>query len=175
VVVFVIAGMALDAIYNGIRGARVGTRQRWAGVLVVGLLLVSSLQNYNLVFDKFATQFMAGAWNTSDMGKVIRSFVAAGNDPDNAFVVPFPYWVDTRLVGIQTGYPTKDYALWRDDLPKTQTVVGNKLFIVKDEDKETLAALAKLYPSGLLGQFTSPLEGKNFWIYTVSDNQALKP
>jgi 4-amino-4-deoxy-L-arabinose transferase-like glycosyltransferase len=175
VVVFVIAAQALDAIYNGVRGARNGPRQGWAGALVIGLLLLSSLQNYNLVFDKFATQFMAGAWNTSDMGKVIRSFVTAGNSPDNAFVVPYPYWVDTRLVGIQAGYPTKDYALWRDDLPKSQSVVGNKLFIVKEEDRESLDILLKLYPAGLLGQFTSPLEGKNFWIYTVSGNPALKP
>jgi hypothetical protein len=175
VVVFVIAAMALDGIYVALRGMRGGFRRGFAVVLVAGLLVVSSLQNYNLVFDQFATQFMAGAWNTSDMGNVIRSFVDAGNSPDNAFVVPFPYWVDTRLVGIQAGYPTKDYALNRDDLPKTQPIPGNKLFIVKEDDKDTLDALHNLYPTGLTGHFTSPLEGKNFWIYTVPSNQTVNP
>jgi len=178
VIVFVIAALALDGIYAGLRGlrrARGGFRQNFAIIVVTGLLLVSGLQNYNLVLDKFATQFMAGAWNTSDMGNVIRSFVDAGNSPDNAFVVPFPYWVDTRLVGIQAGYPTKDYALNRDDLPKTLSITGNKLFIVKEDDKDSLDALHNLYPAGLLGHFTNPLEGKNFWIYTVPSNQTVNP
>jgi hypothetical protein len=173
VVVFVIAGMALDGIYTGLK--RVRGRQGLAVGLVACLLLVSSLQSYNLVFDQFATEFMNGAWNTSDLGNVIRSFVSAGNSPDNAFVVPYPYWVDTRLVGIQAGYPIKDYALSRDDLPKSLSVTGSKLFIVKEEDRETLSNLHQLYPTGLLGHFTSLLEGKNFWVYTVPDNELVIP
>lgn len=175
VVVFVIAGMALEGIYQAVRGTQKNSRQGLALILVVVLLLMASLQNYNLVFDQFSTQFLQGAWNTSDMGRVIRAFVSAGNSPDNAFVVPFPYWVDTRLVGIQTGYPTKDYAMWREDLPKTESITGSKLFIVKEEDQATITTLRSLYPAGLLGHFTSPIEGKNFWIYTVPDNQAAVP
>ena len=172
VFVFVIAAMALDGIYTSLKSARV-----WRGaatVVVAGLLLASSLQNYNLVFDKFSTQFMLGAWNTSDIGNVIHAFVLEGNSPDNAFVIPYPYWVDTRLVGIQAGYPTKDYAISRDRLADTQSVAGNKLFIAKEEDNDTLTALQDLYPSGLLGHFTSDLNGKNFWTYFVPD-PASKP
>ena len=175
VVVFVIAALALDGLYMALNSARKNGWQGFSMVLVIVLLLFSSMQNYNLVFDTFSTQFLAGAWNTSDMGKVIRSFVDAGNSPDNVFVVPFPYWVDTRLVGIQAGYPTRDFALWRDDLPKSLSVSGNKLFIVKEEDRDTLGVLQKLYPAGLIGHFTSSLEGKNFWIYTVPENQLVNP
>lgn len=188
VVVFVIAGMALDGIYTGLcgtrngspalgtgQGTRSGARQQFAVALVAVLLLVSSVQNYNLVFDTFATQFLRGAWNSSDIGKVIRSFATLGNNPDNAFVVPYPHWVDTRLVGIQAGYPTRDFALWRDDLPKSLPLSGNKLFIVKEDDQETLDVLHEMYPAGFLGHFTSPLEGKNFWTYTVPDNQTVNP
>lgn len=176
VVVFVIAGMALDGLYTGLRGVRsVASRRGFAVITVIALLLISSLQNYNLVFDQFSTQFLKGAWNTSDLGRVIRLFVAEGNNPDNAFVIPFPYWVDTRLVGIQAGYPTKDYAINRSDLPTTLEKPGSKLFIVKEEDQETLNVLSQLYPSAMLGHFTSPYEGKNFWIYTVPDNRTVTP
>ena len=72
-------------------------------------------------------------------------------------------------MGIQAGYPTKDYALSRDQLSDTQPVTGNKLFIIKEEDQQTLVALRQLYPSGLVGHFTSQLEGKNFWTYLVPD------
>jgi hypothetical protein len=179
-VVFIVAAMALDGLYNVLRGVRSRdkvsssrVRHGFALVVVLSLLLVSARQNYYLVFDEFATQFTRGAWNTSDMGKVIRAFVAAGNPVENAWVIPFPYWVDTRLVGIQSGYPTRDAALWRDQLPNSLKVTGNKLFIVKDEDIDSLNALHEMYPSGALNKFTSPIEGKNFWIYTVSESQPI--
>lgn len=176
VVVFVIAAQMLDGLYTGLRGVRSAREdagsgnQAFALVIVVALLAVSIFQNYYLEFDRFATQFRAGAWNTSDMGRVIRAFVAAGNDVDNAWVVPYPYWVDTRLVGIQTGYPTRDAALWPEEFERTLDAPGNKLFIVKDEDLNSLGLLRGLYPNGALGKFDSPLEGKDFWIYTVPDS-----
>lgn len=175
VVVFVIAAQMLDGLYTGLRGVRSarekagGGNRAFALVIVLALLAVSIFQNYYLVFDRFATQFRAGAWNTSDMGKVIRAFVATGNSMENAWVVPFPYWVDTRLVGIQTGYPTRDAALWPEEFERTLEIPGNKLFIVKDEDLNSLGLLRGLYPNGALGKFDSPLEGKDFWIYTVPD------
>jgi len=181
VVVFVIAAQMLDGLYTSLRG--IGSErgkadaghpaagnQAFAVTMVVALLAVSIFQNYSLVFDKFATQFRAGAWNTSDMGRVIRAFIAAGNDVENAWVVPYPYWVDTRLVGIQTGYPTRDAALWPEEFANTMNVPGNKLFIVKEEDLPNLGLLRELYPNGSLGKFDSPLEGKDFWIFTVSDS-----
>lgn len=176
VVVFVIAAQMLDGLYTALRGggaaretARAGN-QVFAAVFLLGLLSVSLLQNYMLEFDRFATQFRAAAWNSSDMGRVIRAFVEAGNSVENAWVVPYPYWVDTRLVGIQSGYPTRDAALWPEEFERTLDVPGNKLFIVKDEDLNSLGMLRALYPNGALGRFDSPIEGKDFWIYTVPDS-----
>ena len=179
VVVFVVAAQALDGLYNSLRGVQFGEKMTGMGRQVVALLvvcvllLVSVQQNYKLVFDTFATQYLAGAWNTSDMGRVIRAFVVAGNPVENAWVVPYPYWVDTRLVGIQTGYPTRDAALWPEEFPRTLEIPGNKMFILKDEDLPSLELLRQLYPSGSVGRFDSPLEGKDFWIYTVPDSQPI--
>ncbi len=176
VAVFVIAAVALDGIYISLRGENAGTiRRSLAAGTVILLLGLSTYQSYDLLFNKFDRQFRAGAWNTSDIGKVMKAFMASGNSADNAWVVPFPYWVDTRLAGIQSDLPTKDFALDRSRLPETLTVKGTKLFIVKDEDAETLAILRQLYPNGSTGKFDSPLEGKDFWIYTVPDSQVTTP
>ncbi len=176
VVVFVIVALALDGLYNALKGEAASRLRQGVALGVVVLLLgLSTLQSYTLVFDKFATQFQNGAWNTSDMGKVIRAFMIAGNSPDNVWVVPYKHWVDTRLVGIQSGLTDKDFALWRDDLPQSLERQGNKLFLVKDEDQETLDVLRQMYPSGVLGRFDSPIEGKDFWIYTVPAPQAITP
>ncbi len=175
VVVFVIAAVALDGLYTAFKGARPGPIQRGLAVGVVTIILgMSAFQSYDLLFNKFDTNFRAGAWNTSDIGKVMRAFMAEGNSPDNAWVIPFPYWVDTRLAGIQSGLPTKDFALDRETLPdrlaETQAIQGTKLFIVKDEDLETMNLLRQIYPNGTTGMFDSPLEGKDFWIFTVPNS-----
>ncbi len=176
VVVFIIAAMALDGLYTAFQGARArGLRQSIALGAVILLLGMSTLQSYDLLFNKFDKQFRAGSWNSSDMGKIIRGFIEEGNSPDNVWVVPFPYWVDTRITGIQSGLPTRDLAKWPENLPETLAFKGAKLFIVKDEDQNALTVLRNLYPYGLLGMFDSPLDGKDFWIYTVPDSQPVTP
>ena len=100
------------------------------GLITLALLFISMLQNYDLVFSKYADQFLSNAWNTSEIGNVIAQFVNKGNSSDNAFVIPFPYWVDTRLVGINAGFPRKDYALWTEDIRLTLDLSGEKLFIL---------------------------------------------
>jgi hypothetical protein len=47
------------------------------------------------------------------------------------------------------------------------TIPGTKLFILKEEDADTLTLLRQLYPNGVVGKFDSTLDGKDFWIYTV--------
>jgi hypothetical protein len=177
VVIFVIAALALDGIYTAFQAGRSkGLIQGFAVATVIFLLSMSAIQSYDLVFNKFDIQFRRSAWNTSDIGKIMIAFKAEGNSPEtNAWVIPFPYWVDTRLSGIQAGLPTKDFAIPREDLPNTLAVTGAKLFIFKDEDQETMAILRNLYPNGLLGMFDSPLEGKDFWIYTVPESLSVAP
>jgi len=110
---------------------------------------------------------MAGAWNTSQIGHVIRAFADSIGNPDTAHVVPYPYWVDTRLVGINAGYPLKDYALWPEDFEKTLEQPGPKLFILKPEDQAALEKLRALYPAGSLYYYDSHREGKDFLIFFV--------
>jgi len=138
------------------------------------LLLMSIRQNYNLVFDVFYNSFRQGAWNTSDMGKEIKQFEQIYGRTDTVWVVPFPYWVDTRLPAVWAGIPNRDMAMWRDDLPKSVAIPGPKMFIVKanledpnTNDQDTLDVLQALYPNGLLRLFDSDISGHDFWIFLV--------
>jgi hypothetical protein len=140
---------------------------------VIGILLASSLiilsmiQNYDLVFNQYAAQFLGNAWNSSEMGEVIFNFVDNGNNTKNAFVIPYPHWVDTRLVGINSGFPDKDYALRVEDVELTQSQKGKKIYLIKPEDRETLDKLKLIYPLGEESIFYSKIPGKNFVIFTV--------
>lgn len=162
--VFLIAGMGLEGVLYPFRVRRPRWGSRLAWTLGVVLLAGAAFLNFDLVFHQYDREFRLGAWNTSEMGRVIRGFSTSIGDPEHAWVVPYPYWVDTRLVAINAGvFPQiTDYALWREDLPKTKSLPGPKLFLVKPEDQETLDLLQALYPQGKMKVVHSPTPGKDF-------------
>jgi hypothetical protein len=150
---------------------RANSQPRKAAIFIVLFLLIlgSVLMNYDLVFNQYADQFLRNAWNSSEIGAQIARFVEAGNNPYNAFVVPYPHWVDTRLVGIHAGYPGKDYALWAVELETTEFIAGQKLFIIKPEDQQTLDTIKSLYPDAQEEIFYSRTPGKDFIMIYVKD------
>jgi len=129
-------------------------------------LLTCSL-NFQLVFNEFNKQFMEKAWNSSEMGNVIKDFVKNGGDPNLAFVVPYPYWVDTRLVGINAGYPTKDYALKPEQIIQTKWLPEPKIFIVYPEDNRAMQEVQSIYPNSRVETFNSKQPDKKFIIVRV--------
>jgi 4-amino-4-deoxy-L-arabinose transferase-like glycosyltransferase len=167
---FLIVAIALDGLLKGIEARRnrlVGTALVW--IVMLGLAGWSSYNNYDLVFNQYATEFRLGAWNTSEIADVIRQFCQVNGTVDNAWIVPYPYWVDTRLVGDWLGKPTKDFALWPQDFYTTQNISAAKLFILKPEDTVNLDLLKQLYPQGILSTFHSAVinSGKDFLIFFV--------
>ncbi len=170
--IFLIAALALDGLVTAI-----GLERRRAVVsygLLGILLLFSARQNYDLVFHQYYDAFRLGSWNTSDMGQVMKNFGEKYGKTDTVWVVPFPYWVDTRLPAVWAGVPNRDMAMWRENLPGTVELPGPKLFMVKanpedpsTNDQETLNVLQSLYPSGQLSLFQSDIPGHDFWIFFV--------
>lgn len=174
--VFVIAAIALEGLARSLKS---GFQSRWAQksvwVLVIVLLAFSSYQNYNLVFHTYHDQFEQSAWNTSELGAVIRQFADTVGAEDQAWVVPYPYWVDTRLVGLRAGVPLKDYALWRDEIPTTTDIAGAKMYLFKPEDQETADMLREQYPQGVLSRYESDVPGKDFMIFFVPSHETEDP
>jgi hypothetical protein len=169
---FILAGLALDGLLTSFG------RGKLRDVLMVGtaglLLFLSARQNHILVFDTFYNSFRNDAWNTSDMGRVIREFEQTYGTTETAWVVPYPFWVDTRLPAVWAGIPNRDMAMWTDNLSSTTALPGPKLFIVKADvdnpaanDQASLDILQALYPAGQLRLFDSDVPGRDFWIFTV--------
>ena len=169
-----LGAMALDGLLTSFGRGKMRSALMW---VVTGLLLYASIsQNYTLVFDTFYKEFRQGAWNTSDMGAEIKKFeqTYGPQSADNVWIVPFPYWVDTRLPAVWAGIPNRDMALWREQLPESLAVSGPKLFMVKaniedpsGNDQETLNVLQALYPNGQLTLHRSDIIGHDFWLFFV--------
>ncbi|MGD8403657.1 MAG: glycosyltransferase family 39 protein [Anaerolineales bacterium] len=180
VTAFVIVALALDAIVSSLLvGGEAGSRTKklrvgfvWA--LVAVIMVWSGIQNYDLVFRQYYEAFRSGAWNSSEMGAVIKEFEETYGETDTVWIVPFPHWVDTRLPGVWAGIPNRDFAMWRDNLPETVQLPGPKLFLVKANrelleanDQETLDLLWELYPNGSVEFYNSDVEGHDFWMFSV--------
>jgi hypothetical protein len=169
---FIVVAMTLDGLVTAI--GRGKTRAGFAWGLAVILMAWSGVQNYDLVFHQYYESFRSGAWNSSEMGAVIKEFEETYGKTDTVWIVPFPHWVDTRLPGVWAGIPNRDFAMWRENLPETVQLPGPKLFMVKAnlqipeaDDQGTLDTLKELYPVGSLELHHSDVEGHDFWIYSV--------
>ncbi|MEN4010928.1 MAG: glycosyltransferase family 39 protein [Chloroflexota bacterium] len=164
--VFILAAIGLDAVKTAIQRRFPGNRGSLAAIGVTFAILAMSISaNFDLVFRQFDRQFMAGAWNTSQIGAVIRAFADSQGNPDTAYVVPYPHWVDTRLVAINAGYPMKDYALWPDQFEATLAEPRAQMFVVNPRDVEATRKLQELYPHGSLYYYDVDLDGKDFLLF----------
>jgi hypothetical protein len=165
--VFLIVAISLDGLMSAIERripSKTGFTLSW-GIAVV-LILIAAFGNYDLVFSQYQRTYELSAWNTSEMGKVVTAFGKMYGNTETAYVVPYPYWVDTRLVGMNANDPTRDYAIPPDQIPATLSDPRPKMFLVDPEDQTDLDLLRQLFPQGNLSTYESQV-GKNFYVYMV--------
>ncbi len=165
--VFLIIALALDGLMSALEKqatSRAGARLAWTMAAI--LVIFSALGNYDLVFSQYQRSYVLSAWNTSELGKIVRDFGDLFGSTDTAYVVPYPYWVDTRLVGINAGDPTRDYAIPPDQIAATLNDPRPKLFLVNFEDQAHLDLLRQLFPRGNITLYPSHV-GKVFYIDLV--------
>jgi 4-amino-4-deoxy-L-arabinose transferase-like glycosyltransferase len=166
--VFLIIGFALEGVMNAIQsGMKAPWGRRFAWGLVLFLVWISSTANFNLVFDRYNKVYEQAAWNTTEMGGIMRQFGDTVGDINNTWVIGYPYWVDTRLVGMASGQTLRDTFIGVEQLPSTQSALGPKLFLLNLQDQAAVEALRQLYPDGTLATHQSKLDSKNFYLYFV--------
>lgn len=170
--VFLVVALALDGLVSAFGSDK--KRKIFAWALACILFFFSAAQNYDLVFNQFDAEYRVGSWNSSEMGAAIKQFGAAYGETDTAWIVPFPYWVDTRLPGVWAGIPNRDFAMWPADLAGTVQLPGPKLFILKANtnepeanDQKDIDLLTQLYPQGMLSLHQSAVAGHDFWGFFV--------
>ena len=98
--------MVLCALVPGLLWEWASSRRQLALVGgAVSLVMCGSVVawNYDRVFNEYPKQYCPRAQNASDIATDMALFVAHGNDPNNAYVVGFPNWVDSRAVGVFIG------------------------------------------------------------------------
>ncbi len=167
VTAILVSALALDGFVSAFGAEK--KRQFIAYGLTGILFAASAYSNYDLVFNQFTDAYTHAVWNTAEMGKVISEFEDTYGQTDSVWIVPFPYWVDTRLPGVWAGIPNRDFALFPDRLGETLTIPAPKMFLYWNADGETEKILKELYPNGKISRYTSAFEGKDFFIFMVEE------
>lgn len=166
--VYLIIGICSDGFIGSLENILKGWGGKIIGILAAALMILfSARQNLNFLLGDYLRIYKESSGNTSEMGHVIRGFADSVGTPDSAWVVGFPYWVDTRLVSIEAGFPIRDYAIWPDQFETTRQVPGPKLFILNTQDGADLTTLMGMYPAAKVSTFTSQVPGRDFLIMLV--------
>jgi 4-amino-4-deoxy-L-arabinose transferase-like glycosyltransferase len=164
----VILALAFEGLLTGLEKGLSGRRKAMISAgLGLFLFAWAAQQNYDLVFRQYYRQYQLASWNTSEVGGVVRSFTESFGEPETAWVVGFPHWVDSRLVSINAGFPMMDNAIWPDQFESSLEFQGAKLFLIKPEHTEAIDQLRELYPAGELRRYHAQVETKDFFIYLV--------
>lgn len=146
-----------------------GLRGKWIGwMLAAAILLYAAQLNYRWYFSTYAEQFRQTAWNSSEMGQVVRGFATSIGDAQHAYHVAYPYWVDTRNIGINMGDVTWNNAIL--DIERVQAHVQDpapKLYLLHPKDEKSIARLKELFPRGQLREFKSATLEKDFLVFFV--------
>ncbi len=163
--VFIIIALALDG-FVALLERSFASRTGKVVANVIGLLLIvlSLKQNYKLTFEQYPEQFALNAGNTSEIGQVIHDFANSFGTYDSAWVVGYPYWIDTRVVSLRAGTELHDMAIWPEQFSSTLEIPGPKLFILNTADIEDLQTLKSMYPLASVKTYTSKVQGKDFLI-----------
>ena len=107
---------------------------------------------------------------------MVHDFANSFGSYDTAWVRPFPYWVDTRAVGMYAGQVYRDYAIQAPDVPATTADPRAKLFILHlrdaqgvrpDGEPATLPVLRQLYPDGRLSLYHSARPDRDFLVFFI--------
>lgn len=181
--VFLLVGFGLDGLLNsfaakkaageathenaGVVGRRTPAFPFLNVMVVLGLFTSAFLQNYDLIFNQYYNGYLGSAWNTSEMGSVIKGFMDDGGSADNVWMVPYAFWVDTRLPAFAAGLPGRDLAIAPERLGETVPTSGAKLFLFFVQDEPTRQALEQFYPNGKLTVLKSVVESHDFYVFRI--------
>lgn len=166
--VFLLIGMALDGLIMSIRQGIQTPWSKWfAWGLAILLFSAFAIQEHDWVFNQYSQQYKISAWNSSEMAQVAKDFMEITNSEDTVWVMGVAHWVDTRLVAIQAGFPTRDFALFANQVPDTSDDPRAKLFMVRPDDQTSIDALTQSYPAGWFQRYRSYAESKDFLIFIV--------
>jgi hypothetical protein len=152
----------LRTLVPGVNGRRIG-----AALLAV-LVAAAAAQDFDLTLRQYPASYRLNAENASELGTFMRRFAQTIGQPEDAYFIPFPYWVDHRIVNVYAGMPiNSEQFVWPDDIPAFPFSGRPTLFLLLAEDTGSLEALKQRFPDGYYGTVVSAYPTRDFVYFIV--------
>ena len=167
--VMLIAALPLLAIWRRLGQLPGRASPILAAVLLAGLLIFATTENYRWYFGRYEQNTLQSLWNSTQMGQAVRAYVASGRvDMAHVYHVAFPFWVDTRNIAINAGDITWNNAIVTPaDIAALPNDGTPRLFLLFPDDNQAMTILYQTFPAGQLNRYLSHRPGKDFYLFYV--------
>jgi hypothetical protein len=149
-------------------------RQLMLATSALALTVAVTAVNYQRYFHDYREQYELNALNTTEIADAIRGFVESGGDASNAWIIAWPYWIDTRGVGIELGDPPwNNVILEAEELDEQASAAEGavdappRFYVLHPQDTGALEQLQTLFPRGRSSLYVSRYPGRDFVTYYV--------
>jgi hypothetical protein len=169
-VVFTIAALPMAALARQLR-ARFG---RLRGNLILApaaaaVIVISANLNYEQYFQDFDNQTSRSGASVGDIADAIRGAEIVGVQPDEAYIIDYPYWLDIRNIGINMGNigwaPAHNVRV-EDPLPVQQP--GRPLLLIFNlNDTARLEEAKRTYPDYYISTYPTENPEQAFIVFVV--------
>jgi hypothetical protein len=167
--VFLVAALALVMLADFFRRLLPGASGRWTvAVCLAAAVAVGAAQDFDLTLRQYPETYRLNSENASEIGQFMKEFVASIGRPEDAYLVPYPYWVDDRIMNIAAGFPIDSHHyVFPEDIPAFVFSGRPTLFLLLAADTDSLAALIERFPDGYYATVTSTFPGHDFIYFIV--------
>jgi hypothetical protein len=98
----------------------------------------------------------------------MREFYLSVGRPEDAYLVPYPYWVDDRIVNIAAGFPIQSmHYVFPEKIPDLSFSGRPTLFLLLATDIDSLNALKLRFPEGYYAVVASSFPNHDFICFLV--------
>jgi hypothetical protein len=167
-VVMITAVLPLWAIWQYTQREEVGRFVPTFATLMTILLIGAALYaNYTWYFIEYDQNYRSTALNHNELAQAAQDFIARGGQLKNVYHISYPYWTDTRAIGILNGEPYWNQAIHNmTDLAQLANPNVRQLFLFNLEDTPALNTLTEALPQGQLNRYYSAWSpDKDFFVY----------
>jgi hypothetical protein len=168
-ITFLLPAFALILLLDYLKGLVPGRSGRLLAALAAGaVIFFAARQDFDLTQRQYPTVYRENSQNASEIGTFMLKFYTSIGRPEDAWLIPYPYWVDDRIVNVYAGFPIlSSHVLDPENIPAFVFSGRPTLFLMLAEDKADLLTLQEKFPTGYYGTVISTFPGKDFVYFLV--------
>jgi len=168
-VTFLFPAFSLILLADYLKGLIPGGSGRWVAALtVLVLIFVAARQDFDLTQRQYPAVYRENSQNASEIGAFMKEFYTSIGRAEDAYLIPYPYWVDDRIMNLYAGFPIHSTHYVMPENISAFVFSGRPtLFLLLAKDTEDLRALQDKFPTGYYGTVVSNYPGHDFVFFVV--------